>query len=104
MMTETEAMAKALGAALKSQPNGFGANEAKAALTVISTLSRANKVSDDDADRCRVRLGNHSAIRQWAIAHGFIKAPTDALENAVSEEIARLAEVDATELANMAKK
>ena len=92
MLTETELMAKALAKPLSGEPSGFGASEAKLAIDVATTLFRANKCDAGTFGRVVVRLGNHSALRQWGIAHGFIVSPADALSNAVSEEIAKMKE------------
>ena len=103
-MTETEVMGRCLGKALASQPKGFGSSEAKAATDVATSLFKADKCDGDTFGRVIARLGNHSALRQWAIQHGFITVENDALANAVSEEIARLKEVEAEAMDEITKK
>jgi hypothetical protein len=87
MLTETELMAKALAKPLSSTPNSFGANEAKQAIELATALFQASKVDAATFGRVMVRLGNHSQIRQWAVARGFIGTSDDALTNAVRAEI-----------------
>jgi hypothetical protein len=103
MLTETEVMAKAIAKAISGQTT-FGKSQCETAMKTVSALVKAGQVSDDDADRARARLGNHSAVRQHLEKHGLITVPADALANAISEETARLVEVEAKEMAEMTSK
>jgi len=91
-LTETDALAKCLARALKDEPKGFGATEAKAATTCATELLQAGKVDAETFTRVIARLGNHSALRQWATSHGFLAKEADALANAVSHELAVIKE------------
>ena len=90
MMTETEAMASCLGRALQSNPNSFGVEQAKQATNVATSLLQAGKFDAETFGRVISRLGNHSALRQWAVQHGFLEQADDALTIAVRNEITRL--------------
>lgn len=90
MMTETEAMGYALAKALRGNPKSFGSDQAKIALTTISALVKSGKLADDEADGARVRLGNHSAIRQHLVAHGLLAIDDDALSTAIKLETGKM--------------
>jgi hypothetical protein len=90
MMTETEVMGACLGKVFQAEPSKFGADQAKIATNVATTLLANGKVDAETFSRVIARLGNHSALRQWAIAHGFLSTDDDALTNAVRAEISRL--------------
>lgn len=96
-LTETEVLAMALAAALKNKPSSFGASEAKLAIDTATKLF-PNKCDAETFGRVITRLGNHSALRQWAIAHGFIVAPDDALTVAVRNTIKDIVD---SEVANL---
>lgn len=102
MLTETEVLGMSLAAALKNKPSSFGATEAK---TAIDTATKffPNRVDAETFGRVITRLGNHSALRQWAIAHGFIVAPDDALTVAVREIIADMVTADVENLEELTK-
>lgn len=92
-MTDTELMGEALASALYSEPSTFGAEQAKVAYATVSSLVKAGKASDETADRVRAELGNHSAVRQWAIKQGFLPSATaseDARAKAVKAVFARM--------------
>lgn len=89
MMTETEVMAACLGEALHNAPSSFGGDQAKTATGIATNLLQIGKVDAETFGRVIARLGNHSALRQWAIAHGFLKQHDDALTIAVKEYIAK---------------
>jgi hypothetical protein len=97
MLTETDALAKCLARALANEPKSFGSEQAKLATGVATTLLAAGSLDTETFGRVIARLGNHSALRQWAVQHGFIGKEADALAIKVSEEIAaekeRLAEM-----------
>jgi hypothetical protein len=93
MLTDTEVMAEALGVVLASEPKTFGKEQAELALRRVSAMVKAKQCDDDTADRVRAELGNHSAIRQWAVKQGFLPAATageDARAKAVKIVIARI--------------
>lgn len=94
LMTETDVKAAALAQVLKSQPKGFGASEAKVAIDTATKLFMAQKCDADTFARVMAFLGNHSAIRQWAIAHGFINAEPDALSHALTEAMDAIAQAE----------
>lgn len=104
MLTDLELKAKSLAAAMVSEPQSFGASQAAIALGHVSKLAKANQCDDATADRVRVFLGNHSAVRQWLVKHAFIVEPADALTNALSEEIAKLKEAEVEELEKLSTK
>lgn len=101
MMTETEVMAACLARALKNNPKSFGAEQGKQATDVATKLLQAGKVGADDFGRVIARLGNHSALRQWAVQHGFLEQADDALTIAVRAEITRLDAAEEEELQRM---
>lgn len=95
MLTETEVMGKALAVALLKDSTTFGVDSAKLAMAVVSKLAKDNQATDEACDGARARLGNHSAIRQWAVKHGLIaeKAVSkDALCNAVETAMKEIQE------------
>ena len=83
-------MGACLGKVFQAEPSKFGADQAKIATGVATNLLSANKVDAETFGRVIARLGNHSALRQWAVAHGFLATDDDALTLAVKAEIARL--------------
>ena len=97
MMTETEVVGLALATALKNKPSSFGASEAKIAIDAITPLF-PKEIDPATFGTAMARLGNHSALRQWAIAHGFIVAPDDALTIEVRKQIAEILAAEASEL------
>lgn len=82
-MTETDVLAACLGEALADSPSSFGADQAKKATATAVTLMQVGKCDADTFTRVIARLGNHSALRQWAIAQGLLKQAPDALAVAV---------------------
>lgn len=89
MLTETDLMAMCLGEALVDQPSSFGGDQAKKATGIATAALQTGKVDGETFGRVIARLGNHSALRQWAIAHGFLRQPDDALTIAVKAYIAK---------------
>lgn len=87
-LTETDALAKCLARALANEPKSFGSEQAKIATGVATTLLQAGTLDAETFGRVIARLGNHSALRQWGVSHGFIAKENDALAVKVSEEIA----------------
>ena len=88
-MTETDTLALCLAKPLASKPTSFGANQAKMATDVATKLLQAGKVDVETFGRVISRLGNHSALRQWCIAHGFLGSANDALSIAVADLLAK---------------
>lgn len=86
-LTETEAMGKCIAAALHDEPNSFGAEQAKKATGMATTLFQKGHLDSDTFGRVIGRLGNHSALRQWAVAQGFLGKAEDALAIAVKKEL-----------------
>ena len=86
-------MAEALGVVFHNEPTTFGKDQAEMALRRVSAIAKASQCDDDTADRVRARLGNHSAIRQWAVKQGFLPAPKvedDALTKATNAVVERI--------------
>lgn len=96
-MTETEVVGLALATALKNKPSSFGASEAKIAIDAITPLF-PKEIDPATFGSAMARLGNHSALRQWAIAHGFIVSADDALTLEVRKQINEMNVADASEL------
>lgn len=86
-MTETEVLGACLSEALADSPSSFGADQAKKATSTAVSLMQIGKCDADTFTRVITRLGNHSALRQWAIAQGFLRQPADALAVAVKAYI-----------------
>lgn len=103
MLTETDLKARALATALKNKPTSFGTNEAKTAVDVATKLFASGMADGETFGRVVAALGNHSALRQWAIAHGFIVAPDDALTVAVREMITDMVTADVENLEELTK-
>ena len=74
----------------------FGADQAKAANTTLIALLRQNRVDDSTFAEVGAFLGNHSAIRQWAVKQGLLKV--EVAEDALAKEVRRLQALDAAEL------
>ncbi len=104
MMTTTEVLAFALGRVFARQTQSFGAEQHKAALAHVSALRKAGKCRDEEADEAQVRLGNQSAIRQWAVKHGIITQDDDALATAVKAEIDKVLEAEKAEMTKAMQK
>lgn len=104
MMTTLEVKAKALAQAMYRNTQAFGAEQAKTALAAVSALAKGGKCRDEEADEARTFLGNHSAVRQWAVKHGIITVDDDALATATKAEIDRLLETEKVELAKLTAK
>lgn len=98
MMTETEALAACLAVVLAGKPATFGKEHAEKAVSHATKLLGAQRIDAGTFSRVVARLGNHSQVRQWATAHGFIAVQADALETAVSEAIAKVQEQEAEAL------
>ena len=89
MLTATEIKAKAIAAALASNPSTWGKDQAAQALTVVSKLVKAGKARDEEADQVRAELGNHSAMRQKLEKHSMLNVQDDAFITALKAEIAK---------------
>ena len=89
VMTETDILAACLGEALADSPSSFGADQAKKATATAVTLMQVGKCDADTFTRVIARLGNHSALRQWAIAQGLLRQAPDALAVAVKAYLAK---------------
>ena len=97
-------MAKALASALAGEPDGFGKPQAETAMKTVSALCKAGQCDDATADEVRARLGNHSAILQWAVKHSFIVAADDALTIATRAEISALDKAEDAKLEKLTAK
>lgn len=85
-------------------PNeAFGKDEAEKAMAELFRLQAAGDVAAADAARVGARLGNHSAMRQWGVKQGFIKAK-DADEDALARALKKAVEAADAELEEMAAK
>ena len=98
MLTETEALALCLVRNLDSE--SFGAKEAEAACATLAMQFEQKRIDSQTFARVNARIGNHSALRQWAIKMGFITAK-DAARDALAKEIDRLKALDSAELDSM---
>lgn len=92
MMTDTEVKAEALAAVFYKDQDTFGKDQCQVAMARISRLVKDSQCDDATADRVRAELGNHSAVRQWAVKQGFLtsKVEEDALCRAVKVAIAKI--------------
>ena len=94
-MTDTDIKAACLACVFKNREiKGFGATEAKVANEMLVKLFQAGKASAATFGTVAAYLGNHSAIRQWAIAHGFINNEADALTIATEAMIEKLSKAE----------
>jgi len=101
LLTETEALAQCLGRVFRKEPTTFGADEAKLACGVLTDLFKADKVDADTFGRVNARIGNHSAMRQWAVKHSFIPS-ADAKDDALTVQTRKvMSELDAQEDARL---
>lgn len=90
-MTETDALAKCLAPVLDGAKS-FGANDAEKACLTLAQLFESKQIDTATFARVNARIGNHSAMRQWAIKQGFLPAsdaPEDALAKAVKAELSK---------------
>ena len=95
LMTDTDVKAACLAQVFKSRSaKGFGAGEAKVANDTLVKLFQAGRMDAETFSRCASYLGNHSAIRQWAIAHGFINSDPDALTTALEAMIEKVSKAE----------
>lgn len=103
LMTDTDVKAACLAQVFKSRNvKGFGATEAKQANDTLVKLFQAQRMDAETFGRVAAYLGNHSAIRQWAIAHGFINSEPDALTNALEAMIEKVAKAEGKALEEIA--
>lgn len=103
-LTETEALAKCLARPLFKSTEKFGADQAKEAVGIATSLLKADAMDAETFGRVISRLGNHSAIRQWAVAHGFITTPDDALATAMRAEMEKVEVSERAEMEKLTKK
>lgn len=86
-LTETDALAVCIAPVLDGTKS-FGAPDAEKACLRLAELFGNKQVDAATFARVNSRIGNHSALRQWAIKQGFIPAsnvPADALARAVKQ-------------------
>lgn len=91
MLTETEALAICLARELDGAKS-LGADQCERATLKATELFIAKNIDAATLGRVNARLGNHSALRQWAIRQGLLPAsdaPEDALAKAVRAVIAK---------------
>lgn len=100
-MTEVEALGECLGLVLKDGPSTFGKEHAEKAVNKATQLLGAGVIDAATFGRVVARLGNHSALRQWATMHGFINVEPDALHTHVEATIDRLMAAEKEELAKL---
>jgi hypothetical protein len=85
-LTETDALAACLAPELMAGTKTFGADQAERANKRLFNMAIKGEVDPDTGARVGARIGNHSAMRQWAVKQGFLPAsdaPEDALAKAV---------------------
>ena len=90
MLTETDALAMCLAPVLDGAKT-FGSNDAEKACMTLAGLFESKQVDMATFARVNARIGNHSALRQWAVKQGFLPAsdaPEDALAKAVKKVLA----------------
>ena len=89
MLTETEVMAAALVEALEE--GEINAKQAEKACSVATSMLQSQQCDAATFGRVIARIGNHSALRQWAVKQGFRAkdADRDALAKAVDALLER---------------
>lgn len=103
LMTDTDVKAACLAQVFKSRSvKGFGASEAKVANDMLVKLFQAGRADAATFSTVAAYLGNHSAIRQWAIAHGFINSDADALTVALEAMIDKISKAEGKALEEIA--
>jgi len=98
-LTETECLALCIASPLDGAET-FGANEAEEACGILASLFQAKRVDAKTFARVNARIGNHSALRQWAIKMGLLTAKEIA-EDALCKEVKRLHALDKEALTKM---
>ena len=91
-LTETEALAICIAPEMEAGQKSFGADNAERACNRMFALVTEGKLDSATGSRVNARIGNHSALRQWAVKQGFLPAsdaPEDALAKAVKQIHAR---------------
>jgi hypothetical protein len=73
LMTETDALAAALAPVLDGATS-FTADSAEKACNTATDLLTEGKIDKATFGRVISRIGNHSAVRQWAVKMGLIPA------------------------------
>jgi hypothetical protein len=89
LLTETDALAICLAPELEGKPESFGAPNAEKACNRLAELFQNKQVDGATFARVNSRIGNHSALRQWAVKQGFITPPDNA-EDALAKAVKRL--------------
>lgn len=86
LLTETDALAVCIAPEIEKGTKTFGAENAEKACNRLVDLFTRKQIDQATFARVNARIGNHSAMRQWAVKQGFIPAsdaPEDALAKAV---------------------
>lgn len=100
-LTETEALALCIAKSL-SKHQAFNADVAKEACDNLAKLFKGDRIDMDTFSRINARIGNHSAMRQWAVKQGIIPA-SDVAEDALAKAVKALIAKSDKELEEMAK-
>jgi hypothetical protein len=70
MMHYYEALATCLVPMKENQR--FGVEQAREACDIASHLFETRRIDAETCSKIIAKIGNHSAMRQWGIKHGFI--------------------------------
>lgn len=101
IMTETDALALCIARPMTSA-KAFNADVAKQACDNLAKLFKADRIDTDTFSRINARIGNHSAMRQWAVKQGIIPA-ADIAEDALARAVKALVAKSDKELEEMVK-
>ena len=96
MLTETEATALCIAKPLDGAST-WGAEQAKLASDILTGLFMAKQIDAATFGRINARIGNHSALRQWAVKQGLLTS--EVAEDALCKEVKRILAMDAAKMA-----
>ncbi len=96
MLTETEATAKCIAKPIDGAST-WGAEQAKQASDILTGLFTTKQIDAATFGRINARIGNHSALRQWAVKQGLLTSAVE--EDALCKEVKRLLAMDAAKMA-----
>jgi len=96
MLTETEAAAKCIARPIENAST-WGAEQAKQASEILTGLFTTKQIDAATFGRVNARIGNHSALRQWAVKQGLLSS--EVAEDALCKEVKRILAMDAAKMA-----
>ena len=75
----------------------WGAEQAKQASDILMSLFMTKQIDAATVGRINARIGNHSALRQWAVKQGLLTSAVE--EDPLCKEVKRILAMDAAKMA-----